>query len=237
MEISPLGDSALIVRVCERLGDDPEQGLERVLRLLSRLEAAKIPGVIELTSAYTTVAVFYDPVRVIGTGAEMDSAPEWLAARISAAVTSDTGTSDRALEPRHLVIPVCYGGEYGPDLENVARRASLPQEEVVNRHSGAEYLVHCIGFSPGFAYLGGLPPELNTPRRAVPRISVPAGSVGIGGRQTGIYPVASPGGWHLIGRTPQRLFTLNANPPTALRAGDRVRFRAITANEFEAWRE
>jgi len=133
-------------------------------------------------------------------------------------------------------IPVCYGGEYGPDLAVVAAHTGLTPEEVIQLHSAAEYRVHAIGFSPGFPYLGGLPPRLNTPRRATPRPSVPAGSVGIGSAQTGVYPVASPGGWNLIGRTPRALFRLHKSPPALLLIGDRVKFRPITPGEFAAWK-
>jgi inhibitor of KinA len=234
MEVTPLGDYALIVRVCERLGD---VSLQQVLQTLSRLENAHIPGIIEMAPAYTTIAVFYDPIRVIEAGAHLKSIPQWLTERFRKALTTGSEIPDHPVEPRHLVIPVCYGGEYGPDLNEVSRHTGLSTEEIIHRHSAAEYLVHCIGFSPGFAYLGGLPPELATPRRAVPRKQVPSGSVAIGGVQSGVYPIASPGGWHLIGRTPLRLFSVDTDPPTLLRAGDHVRFRAINPEEFESWME
>jgi biotin-dependent carboxylase-like uncharacterized protein len=129
-------------------------------------------------------------------------------------------------------IPVCYGGEYGPDLDGVAAHSGLSAAEVIARHERAEYLVHAIGFSPGFPYLGGLPPELATPRRTTPRLRVSPGSVAIGGGQTGVYPLETPGGWNLIGRTSLRLFDPWRKEPALLRAGDRVRFRAISADEF-----
>ncbi|SIQ00059.1 sensor histidine kinase inhibitor, KipI family [Aeromonas sp. RU39B] len=129
---------------------------------------------------------------------------------------------------REVLIPVIYGGDAGPDLADVARHTGLTEREVVARHSGASYVVYFLGFLPGFPYMGGLPPELTTPRRAEPRVAVPAGAVGIGGSQTGIYPLASPGGWQLIGRTPLPLFnpaeTATGSGPTLLRPGDRVRF-------------
>ncbi len=130
-------------------------------------------------------------------------------------------------------IPVCYEADLGPDLPVVAGRSGLSIEQVIERHAGAIYRVHCLGFTPGFPFLGGLPPELATPRRAEPRRAVPAGSVGIGGSQTGIYPIASPGGWNLIGRTPLRLFEADAPEPARLRPGDRVRFRRISLTEFQ----
>jgi KipI family sensor histidine kinase inhibitor len=128
------------------------------------------------------------------------------------------------VEPRVVEIPVTYGGEGGPDLADVARHTGLSAERVVELHSAAEYLVYFVGFSTCFPYLGGLPPELATPRLSAPRKHVPEGSVAIGGSQAGVYPLASPGGWRLIGRTAVRLFAANATPPPLLRMGDRVRF-------------
>jgi KipI family sensor histidine kinase inhibitor len=134
-----------------------------------------------------------------------------------------------APEAREVRIPVVYGGEAGPDLDDVARHAQLSPDEVIALHAGAEYLVYFLGFQPGFAYLGGLPEALATPRRAEPRLAVPAGSVGIGGSQTGVYPAETPGGWNLIGRSSTSLFDPSANPPTLLQVGDRVRFVPVEA--------
>ena len=125
---------------------------------------------------------------------------------------------------RLIQVPVRYGGEYGPDLDDVARHAGLTADDVVRLHTGAEYAVYMVGFSPGFPYLAGLPERLAMPRLDSPRQAVPIGSVGIGGRQTGIYPVETPGGWRIIGRTSLRLFTPDADPPTLFQLGDRVRF-------------
>lgn len=127
-------------------------------------------------------------------------------------------------EVRHIDIPVIYGGAEGPDLEDVARLHNLTARQVVEMHSSAEYVVYFLGFQPGFGYLGGLPEELHTPRRAVPRVKVPQGSVGIGGSHTGVYPLASPGGWQIIGNTPLALFDPQASSSTLLRPGDSVRF-------------
>jgi len=127
-------------------------------------------------------------------------------------------------EGRTIEIPVVYGGQDGPDLMAVARHTGLSVDELIARHSGSDYVVYFIGFMPGFAYMGGLAPELATPRHAEPRVSIPAGSVGIGGEQTGIYPMASPGGWQLLGRTALPLFDPAQDPPTLLRPGDHVRF-------------
>ena len=135
------------------------------------------------------------------------------------------------VEPRVVDLPVCYGGEFGPDLDAVAEHAALPPTGVVGLHSGADYRVHAIGFAPGFAYLGGLPEAIVTPRRPEPRTAVPAGSVGIGGSQTGIYPIVSPGGWQLIGRTALHLFDARRTPAALLAIGDVVRFRALAPDE------
>jgi len=127
-------------------------------------------------------------------------------------------------EVRHIDIPVIYGGAEGPDLEDVARLHNLTARQAVEMHSSAEYVVYFLGFQPGFGYLGGLPEALHTPRRAVPRVKVPQGSVGIGGSHTGVYPLASPGGWQIIGNTPLALFDPQASSSTLLRPGDSVRF-------------
>jgi len=237
MEIVPLGDSALIVRVRERFEDAPDQALTEVLRTFRRLQDAAIPGVIELAPAYTTVAVFFDPMVVTNAGPKPDEALDWLTERVRAAVAPHMrGGHGRgaASRVRLVEIPVCYDPEFALDLDHVALQAKLTPTEVVDLHSRAEYRVSCIGFVPGFPFLAGLPKELATPRRATPRKEIPTGSVAIGGAQTGIYPLRSPGGWNVIGRTPTRLFDPEKSPPAFLRAGDRVRFRAITREEFEA---
>ena len=250
MEIVPLGDSALIVRMRERFDDAPEQTLDTVLRAFQQLQNAAIPGVIELTPAYTSVAVFFDPIPVAKEAEEPDKIFDWLATRIRAAVAAgalsavasakadDRGKHRTAIQRsvRLVEIPVCYDSEFALDIDDVARRAAISQSEVVRLHSGAEYCVACIGFVPGFPFLAGLPKELVTPRRDVPRKQIPPGSVGIGGAQTGIYPLRSPGGWNLIGRTPLRLFDPQKNPPALLRAGERVRFRKISRDEFESFK-
>jgi inhibitor of KinA len=233
MEIVPLGDSALIVRVRERFEDAPDQTLTEVLHTFRRLQDAAIPGVIELAPAYTTVAVFFDVMVVANAEPKPDQSLDWLTERIRIALSSVAAVHDRRNAARSIEIPVCYDPEFALDLEIVAHHAQISSREVVDLHSAAEYRVSCIGFVPGFPFLAGLPRKLATPRRATPRKEIPAGSVGIGGAQTGIYPLRSPGGWNLIGRTPLRLFDPEKSPPAFLRAGDRVRFRAITREEFE----
>jgi len=238
MEIVPLGDSALIVRVRDRFEDAPDQTLTEVFRTFRRLQAAAIPGVIELAPAYTTVGVFFDPMVVANAGSEPNPPLDWLTEQVREVVAAgaDRGRRVRSTrsDGRSIEIPVCYDPEFALDLDHVASQAKLTPTKVVDLHSRAEYRVSCIGFVPGFPFLAGLPKELATPRRATPRKEIPAGSVAIGGAQTGIYPLRSPGGWNLIGRTPLHLFDPEKTPPAFLRAGDRVRFRAITREEFEA---
>ena|SRR5947209_2870101 len=219
MEIVPVGDTALIVR----LGTAPND-TSAALSTMRGLQDAKLRGVIEIAPAYNTLGVFYDAAEV-----SFDD----LAKEIEAAIVQTATTGSAALA-RVIEIPVCYGGEFGPDLDNVASHTGLTSEEVIARHSATEYIVSCVGFTPGFPYLSGLPNELSIPRRATPRKQVPAGSVAIGGTQTGVYPISSPGGWHLIGRTRLRLFDVQQNPPALLQAGDRVRFRVVSRDEFEA---
>jgi len=233
MEIAPLGDSALLIRIADNFDDAPEDALNDVLAAKRSLEAAKIPGVIEIAPAYTTVAVFYDSMRAIDAGAPVEDVVGWFERRIRAALSVINQNAADRLEKSAIEIPVCYDTKFGFDLEDVARHAGLDSKEVVDVHCGSEFRVHCVGFTGGFPFLGGLPCKLATPRLDVPRKQIPAGSVAIGGKQTGIYPIKSPGGWHVIGRTPLKLFDPRKNPPVLLRAGDRVRFRSITREEFE----
>ncbi|HET9984145.1 MAG TPA: 5-oxoprolinase subunit PxpB [Longimicrobiales bacterium] len=225
MHIEPLGDHALLVH----LGSSIDEETHRLVRAAyATLERLDLPGVSELVPAFTSIGVHYDPARV--RHAPTEPPHEGLRRELAAALER---LDPAELPPARTVeIPVCYGGDFGPDLADVAGQAGLSAREVVRRHAAGEYLVYMIGFAPGFPYLGGLDPRLATPRLDAPRTAVPAGSVGIGGEQTGIYPVESPGGWRLIGRTPLRLFDPTREPATLLRAGDRVRFRAVTAARF-----
>ncbi len=235
MEIIPLGDSALILRVRENFESDPEGALQAVLNLQQRLQRAAIPWVVECAPAYASLGVFFDPARASEAGAPVNDLFAWLEAQIRVALARPFRAKAKRSERALVEIPVCYESEFALDLEEVARRAGLSPMEVVRRHSAANYRVHCVGFTPGFPFLGGLPPELATPRRATPRKQVPAGSVAIGGVQTGVYPTESPGGWNVIGRTPLRLFDAERKPPALLSAGRRVRFRSITRAEFDAF--
>ncbi len=219
MEIVPLGDSALLLRLESDFEKDPARTLESILDATQRLKSAQIPGVIEFVPAYTTIAVFFDLVRMIDAGAPIDDVVGWLTTKIETVLRGVSKKND---------------SEFGFDFEEVARRANISSAEVIQLHTAAEYRVHCVGFTLGFGFLGGLNAKLATPRRATPRTEVPAGSVAIGGKQTGVYPIRSPGGWNVIGRTPLRMFDVEREPPTLLHAGDRVRFRSINRSEFDS---
>ena len=221
MKISPLGDSAITVDFTDE-SPDRERLLARALSVADALEGANIPGVIDVTSAYESVAVFFDRTRI-----ERD-----VEEKIRALVASAGVRMSR--KRRRIEIPVCYDADFALDLARVETETNLSANMIIALHSSAEFVVACVGFIPGFPFLAGLPEKLRTTRLATPRTKVPAGSVAIARTQAGVYPVESPGGWNLIGRTPLRLFDANANPPALLQAGDRVRFRGITRNEFEA---
>src|SRR5579884_2716552 len=224
MRLSPLGDGAILIT----LGNTIDPATHRLVRAtVARIDAARIMGVVDVVPAFASVAVHYEPAQF-----RADAPYEDLASVLWDLLSDLTHS---ALPPARVVeIPVCYGGDFGPDLDDVAARHALTPDDVVRLHSGAVYLVYMVGFMPGFAYLGGLPDKIATPRRSSPRSAVPAGTVGIGGNQTGVYPLVSPGGWNLIGRTPLRMFDPSREPPTLLAAGDRVRFRAISLDEFAA---
>jgi inhibitor of KinA len=225
---APLGDRAIMIT----LGHEISEAMHRCVRAAcARIDDARIPGGHECVPAYASVAVHYDPVGVIAS--TPDRQPyEAVVELVRGALA---GHLEGIARPeRRVEIPVCYGGDLGPDLDAVAARAGLAREDVVRLHAGAEYLVYMVGFVPGFAYLGGLQAEIATPRRAEPRTHVPAGSVGIGGSQTGVYPMVSPGGWNLIGRTPWRMFDPSREPASLLAIGDRVRFRPISMEAMSA---
>lgn len=205
--IYAFGDTAL---VCESA---PPATLDCQRRVWAAAQAARTwPHVLEVVPGMNNLTLVFDPLA-----ADRDALAEQLRAAWDTA--GDAPAPDREVE-----IPVRYGGTYGPDLDVVAAHTGLSAQEVIERHAQAEYVVFFLGFQPGFAYLGGLDHALHTPRRAEPRVEVPAGSVGIGGAQTGIYPAASPGGWQLIGRTTVSLFDPARTPPALLQPGDRVRF-------------
>ncbi|MGJ7483682.1 5-oxoprolinase subunit PxpB [Variovorax sp. LT2P21] len=202
-----LGDAALL---CELPPPATLAQQQQIWALAN--EALQWPAVQEALPGMNNLTLMFDPVRIDAAELEMQVLAAW--PQLAAA----------AIEGRTIEIPVAYGGEHGPDLADVAAHTGFTPAEVVRRHAAGEYVVYLLGFLPGFAFMGGLAPELATPRRAEPRVAVPARSVGIGGAQTGVYPLVSPGGWQLIGRTPLEMFDPAAAEPTLLRPGDRVRF-------------
>ncbi len=224
MTIALLGDSAVVLAIASAAD---ETALERVRAIASALERDPPPGVVDIVPAFATITLFFDAARA-GEFARFCEDIRQRALRAG-------GTLDRG-DARVVEMPVCYGGECGPDLGEVAAKSGIDPAQVIALHSGGSYVVQAIGFAPGFGYLGGLPEKIHTPRRATPRTLVPAGSVGIGGVLTAVYPFATPGGWNIIGRTPLNMFDANRTEPAILRAGDHVRFRAITEEEFSAWK-
>jgi inhibitor of KinA len=224
--ITPLGDRALVVHVGDGIGDDV---FRRVQAALHRLRAAH-PAIVDLVAGYTSVTVHYDPVAI---DASNGDAPWATLARQVAEAVSDLDAVDLPAA-RTVEIPVCYDGALAPDLERVADHAGLSPASVIALHCAATYTVQMIGFTPGFPYLAGLDPRLATPRLSEPRTRVVAGSVGIGGEQTGIYSLATPGGWNIIGSTPLSLFDPAREPPSLLRVGDCVHFTRIDRARYDA---
>ncbi|WP_419890864.1 5-oxoprolinase subunit PxpB [Paenibacillus xylanexedens] len=221
--LSPLGEAAVIIQCGDQLSDAVQR---RVMSVCALLEKSTLPAMIEWAPSYTSVTLFYDPF--------ISSYPELCKILLQQLNQMKESVLHK---PRTVTIPVCYGGEWGPDLDYVASEHGLTAEDVIAIHTSGDYLVHMIGFAPGFPYLGGLSEQIATPRRATPRLRVEAGTVGIGGKQTGIYPVDTPGGWQCIGRTPLRLFRPEENVPSLLAAGDRVRFKQITMQEYLALKQ
>ena len=215
----PSGDSAFIIKA----GDVISEEVNLVVRkLLARLEEENIPGVIDFIPSYNELMVCYDPAK-IGYRRLLETLR---------ACAADLGAMH--LPPPEVVnVPVLYGGEAGPDLHYVAGYNGLAEEDVIRIHTSADCLVYMLGFTPGFCYLGGMDKRIATPRQETPRLKIPAGSVGIAGEQTGIYPMESPGGWQLIGRTPLRLFNPDSKPEFLFTAGDYIRFYPVEQDEYE----
>lgn len=218
VRFAPASDCSLLVSLGDAIGG-PAHG--HVLALVRAIETNPPPYVVNINPAYCSVLVTFDLGRTDHAAVERE-----LRERIEQASHAP------AEDSRTIEIPVCYGGEFGPDLEGVAQHHGLTAERVVELHTGAAYVAYFLGFAPGFAYLVGLAEEIATPRLATPRQRVPRGSVGIAGRQTGVYPMETPGGWRLIGRTPVRLFEPEREPMNRIEIGDRVRFVAIGPERF-----
>lgn len=207
------GDGALVVELGERIDQKINA---KVQALAFALEQGKFDGLVEVVPTYCSLMIYYDPLKT-----ELSALKEHL--RALGAKLQELPLPERKV----VEIPTVYGGIFGPDLSFVAEHHNLSEDEVIDLHVEPLYHVYLLGFTPGFAYLGDLPQKLATPRLKTPRLKVPAGSVGIGGDQTGIYPLESPGGWRIIGRTSVTLFDPAKDPPTLLFPGDRVKFIRI----------
>ncbi|RYZ52896.1 MAG: 5-oxoprolinase subunit PxpB [Sphingobacteriales bacterium] len=225
--IQALSENALVLYFGNLIREDI---INRISNLNYSLKTAPFDGFIESVPAYVSLTVYYDPEAVLKSDQlKGDYAFEKVQNYLSDLHLAPLPQTTR----KELLIPVCYGDEYGPDLADVAKHAGVTEEEVIKQHSNADYLVYMLGFMPGFPYLGGLPDALSMPRKNVPRAVVPAGSVGIAGKQTGIYPLNSPGGWQIIGRTPVILFDAAQSEPAVFLPGSRVKFSPITRADFK----
>ncbi|HIT35727.1 MAG TPA: 5-oxoprolinase subunit PxpB [Candidatus Faecousia intestinavium] len=217
------GDSSILLQ----FGNTIDPAINRkIAATVQLMREQHINGVTDVIPAFCSLLINYDP-RVISY--------EQIKRRMEALVKIDVTAGDT--RKRVFEIPVCYGGEYGPDIRNIADHAGLSVEEVIQIHTSRDYLIYMLGFLPGFTYLGGLDERIHTPRLANPRIRIPAGSVGIGGSQTGIYPMDSPGGWQLMGMTPVKTYDPDREVPILVEAGDYIRFVAIDEDEFHRIKE
>jgi inhibitor of KinA len=229
VRLFPLGDAAIVLEFGHEISAATHATIQAVVAYLAR---RPFVGLREVVPAFTTLTAYYDPWLVH----EHSPGPpyEWVAATVRQLLpAAQAEASQQAAAP--VEIPVCYGGAYGPDLAFVAQHTGLAPAEVIARHSAPDYLVHLIGFAPGFPYLGGMDARLATPRLATPRALVPAGTVGIAGGQTGIYSLPTPGGWQLIGRTPVQLFNPAWAAPSLLHAGQHLRFVPISEAEYASY--
>lgn len=218
MEIRQFAENALTIY----MGDEIDEKINRKLvALRHHIEEMEVDGINEIVLSYTSLIIYFDIFRTdAGTlEAMMESIDE-------------AALLEEEIEYRIIEIPVCYGGEYGPDIGNFEENG-LSEQEVIDMHADKEYLVYMLGFMPGFPYLGGLDEKLHKPRLETPRVRIPAGSVGIGGRQTGMYPFESPGGWNLLGRTPVPLFDPGREETILYAAGDRIIYRPIDEDEYK----
>lgn len=219
----PLGDTGIRMEFQEKVSPELNRAIRTFCR---RLEEKNISGVTEWVPTYNAVTVYYWPNRI---------GYEELREELSA--LTEVESEVREESPEKIYIPTLYGGEVGGDLPKVAQINGLTEQEVVDIHSGTDYLIYMMGFLPGFPYLGGMSKKIAAPRLDTPRTRVPAGTVGIAGEQTGIYPLESPGGWNLIGRTPVKLFNPDSEQPFLFRAGDSIRFYPISEKEYEQIRK
>lgn len=218
IKIFTAGDSSVLIEFGQEISPKINA---RITALVHLMKAQHIEGVTDMIPAFASLLINYDP-RVISYNMLRERLEKLLKLEVS----------EEASAARVFEIPVCYGGEYGPDLQNIADHAGLTPQEVIDIHCSKDYLIYMLGFLPGFSYLGGLDERIHTPRLANPRIRIPAGSVGIGGSQTGIYPLDSPGGWQLLGLTPVKTYDPDREVPILFEAGDYIRFVPVTQDQF-----
>ncbi|WP_068673338.1 5-oxoprolinase subunit PxpB [Oceanobacillus sp. Castelsardo] len=218
-QIEPFGDCGIRVQ----LGNSISREINAKVRSLSWfLEKENIRGVLEWIPTYAAVSIYYEPYVI--TFEELKKQVESLEERLEKIT----------LPPAYVIkIPVIYGGDAGPDLEHVATHNGLNMDEVIHIHTSSDYLIYMMGFTPGFPYLGGMSEKVATPRLKEPRLKIPVGSVGIAGSQTGVYPMETPGGWQIIGRTPVKLYEPMRNKPILLKAGNYIRFVQVTESEYK----
>ena len=230
-ELQPNGDTALDIRFEETPGENLS---ERIIALAETVESSSLTSVTELVPAYQSLTVCFDPLQLPQThsGDPDTAALEQALKALTEKVLKD---ETPAVRERHVIrIPVCYDGEFAPDMPTLRAQSGLSEQEIIARHAAPRYLVHMLGFTPGFLYLGGLDKRLQCPRKTRPALRVPAGSVGIGGTQTGIYPQDTPGGWQIIGRTPLALFRPTQTPAFLARPLDYIQFVPISTEQFAA---
>ncbi|KOS71485.1 kinase inhibitor [Lysinibacillus contaminans] len=233
VQIRPLSDSALVIQVGEGINEATHKKVKSILNLL---ENQPFSGFVEAVPAYNSVTVYYNPVDVYFSNLEKGIKTPYEDVKIRILSLMNQPHIAETTTDRVVKVPVVYGGEMGPDLEFVASYNGLTTSEVIKIHSSTEYLVYMLGFAPGFPFMGGMDRQIATPRKETPRLTIAPGSVGIAGSQTGIYPLETPGGWQIIGRTPSRLFLPEQSPPTLLQPGDRIQFVPISLDDYtRAW--
>jgi inhibitor of KinA len=231
----PLGEAGITVSFGKTIAPDIHQ---QVKAFANYLEQHPFLGMVEYITSFCSVTVYYDPLQVRSIAHNQTGGAGSLSYQIVAGILQEmfAMVNLNAENKTNLVrIPVCYGGEFGQDLEYVASYHKLSIQNVIDIHMSGRYLVYMIGFAPGFPYVGGMSSQIATPRRSSPRLSIPKGSVGIAGMQTGVYPIETPGGWQLIGRTPLALFQPDSKIPSLLQAGDIIEFYSITYEEYQVY--
>jgi|SRR5882724_6005045 len=228
--IFPLGDSAITVDFGNLIDETINQ---RVMALFNQLQNSPLPGMIEAVPAYSSLTVYYDVFHLRKLVSSGKTVYEWMEEQLKKKLQQPIPPND--LLTATITVPVCYDKDFALDIEEIATAKNISIDEVIQIHTSKTYRVYMLGFLPGFAYMGEVDEQLEMPRKQQPRQKVEAGSIGIAGKQTGIYPLSSPGGWQIIGQTPLQLFDADKKEPTLLKAGDKVKFISISKDEFESY--